>query len=1242
MIKNYYLLLLLVVISIIDCSKISSKNLRSLDETKISATLSEATQLKNVNGKLTFGITSNPSTDLVSGNNYILKILVDNTGEKDATCAYDGTKLNCEYNYGKPYYGPIKIPKKTISLEENVKSLEISQELTLQQTVELTYDKSYVKFTDTNTDYDIYDLQVYIKETEIEANAFYQVDIKWNKQVQVANCTYTITTSSPPEKYLSCIYRGNYKNLIRLIKTQTNGSIKWKNEDTADFEKTSLLKLEVTDIYPYTLYFENKQWKFHIHAKTINVEAEGYYYTINVLINKADNTNDIPSTALCRTINYHSECTIEANLDESELAQEPNYLFYLSNTQTGASIILKDNCLANKKIIPRVKTLTFKRAYELKYDIDYYWKFKIDIADDNLRDGLNVTVDLYYKLGNPKFYTASCIHRQKTLSCTRDTVTGSYDLLELYIQKQSGTVTWSNANSLAETIKIPLEIELTHKSSYYLKYDSENNKWTFKIDVQYSKTMPADSLFIVDILYGSNEKTTAECGGNNKTTSSSNEKTTLSCECALSSTETPKLSNTKISGSVTWTGLSNPVIDRKLEFNFIRAYNLEYIPSSKKLFFEIEFENTEDLSLVSTKEYSVDMSYRQSSAATADYFIRIAKCSPKKDFTNIFSCFTVDTYTPDNMSKYSFYMRPTYHVTPDTIIWKDGITGNIAIEKKPKLTFVKGTYKYESNTWILNLDVTGMSTDIQVNSKIYVDLAGITYKTLECTVSSNMLLKCDTRISSSSPGALDSYALKNSTIGTSGLTWENPLEELDSSLFYLEATLVYKSNGELTFKNNKWQFNLLTSAFPESTKIIIDIIYGGVASTATCIKDNSITTCIVDDDSQSSSPIEIKISKDKEGQSTITWSGLTEDQVITSNPIDDTKRLTFNKVYDLTLNGDVWEFKILLSDGNLEDFESIQIDIKFNDVIKTTQCKYTLDTKVLKCERAKSTSQDIIILINRNENKKLVWTNLNSEIPLYVSLNIEFINYYGGFYENKWKFNLKYENNERDPSNFNGYNTLLDIKVNNNANKALCTITDKFLLCESQHSSQAESDRITIYKGTPNLGTITISNDISTNKRTLKPIDITLESYEIADLVIATNSIEFTIEGDLKESDEIAENTISEVQILVKKKSEDKVLNALCLTNEINNSPVILSCKATETANKAEDDVFIKVDSNGKSNYVTFYSIKDNIEVFHHTGESGSNPGTNQGESKTPNADKSNGFKLKINNLLLISLIVFL
>ena len=57
---------------------------------------------------------------------------------------------------------------------------------------------------------------------------------------------------------------------------------------------------------------------------------------------------------------------------------------------------------------------------------------------------------------------------------------------------------------------------------------------------------------------------------------------------------------------------------------------------------------------------------------------------------------------------------------------------------------------------------------IQAGSKIYVHLTGITDKILEYTVSSNILLKCDIKISSPSAGALDAYTLKDSAIGTSG------------------------------------------------------------------------------------------------------------------------------------------------------------------------------------------------------------------------------------------------------------------------------------------------------------------------------------------------------------------------------------------------------------------------------------------------------------------------------------------
>ena len=87
-------------------------------------------------------------------------------------------------------------------------------------------------------------------------------------------------------------------------------------------------------------------------------------------------------------------------------------------------------------MISRAKILTFIKAYELKYDVYSYLKFKIDISDDNLRDWLDITVNLNSKIDKADtFFIASCLHRQIILSCVRDIVAGPHNSLQLYFQK---------------------------------------------------------------------------------------------------------------------------------------------------------------------------------------------------------------------------------------------------------------------------------------------------------------------------------------------------------------------------------------------------------------------------------------------------------------------------------------------------------------------------------------------------------------------------------------------------------------------------------------------------------------------------------------------------------------------------------------------------------------------------------------------------------------------------------------
>ena len=426
MIKNYYILVLLILLLSFNYAKSSSKNLRKLTNTEI--TISEATKLTNEGKILKFAISLNGIPDLAAETTCELKILYKNT-ERTASCSFDGSKLNCQYNCDEAYYGPIKIPTSTINLGDG-NTFQITKELTLQQTVELTYQKAYVLF-DTTISTSYYEFQIYVEET-IEENAFYQLDILYNgNSYKVLDCEYTTSTTTPSEKYLKCTYQANYRNLLQLTGEKKDGSINWKNEPIPNFEKDVKLKFEVKKIYGYNLSLDGNKWKFYLHSSEINVEKEGYYYTINVLISKSSNDADISAKALCKTINYHSECTIEHNLSGEE-EQQSNYLIYLSNDQTDATIIVKDDSLKQKKIISREINLNFGKAYDLQYT-DRIWKFKIDITNDGLREGLNVTIDLNTGTYD---YTGSCTHSNKILSCVKDDTKSQNELIYLVFPKK--------------------------------------------------------------------------------------------------------------------------------------------------------------------------------------------------------------------------------------------------------------------------------------------------------------------------------------------------------------------------------------------------------------------------------------------------------------------------------------------------------------------------------------------------------------------------------------------------------------------------------------------------------------------------------------------------------------------------------------------------------------------------------------------------------------------------------------
>jgi hypothetical protein len=431
--------------------------------------------------------------------------------------------------------------------------------------------------------------------------------------------------------------------------------------------------------------------------------------------------------------------------------------------------------------------------------------------------------------------------------------------------------------------------------------------------------------------------------------------------------------------------------------------------------------------------------------------------------------------------------------------------------------------------------------------------------------------------------------------------------------------------------------NVINCELPLNSAVQIDLDYKSGSSnqpeTATCIlKSQTVLTCIPDVASQLASDT-FTISSNKNKGSVIYSS--TSDKLIFQN----SKNLAFEKVYDLTLKENDWEFKVKVTDTNLNNDESIDIDVKLNSRKKTAQCKHK--DKILICTIAKTNNSDKIILINNDDNQDLVWSNLDEDIRLYISYYVKFDNVYGGFYENKWQFNLKYDTTANTIDAIGGY-TLLDITVDNRNEKAECEIAQKYLLCVSQHSSQKEDESLKIY-GSSLFGTVSFSSSISDSKKTIKPLSIILKDTQISDFVYSNGLIKFKIKGTLEDDDdnefEIADKTMTGVQVVVTKKTGTKEeSDAICLTNEINESPVELSCEASVTVNEDEDNVDIKVDSDGKSNYVKFSSIKENIKVYNYEDKKKEQTNNGGGETTGETTNKkNNGLMMKINYLFLFS-----
>ena len=235
---------------------------------------------------------------------------------------------------------------------------------------------------------------------------------------------------------------------------------------------------------------------------------------------------------------------------------------------------------------------------------------------------------------------------------------------------------------------------------------------------------------------------------------------------------------------------------------------LIYNSSTKKWSFDIDFENTEGLSLQTSDTFSLDIS-RSISSGFTDI---IGNCKLKAENTNTFSCDY--SYSYAEIKTYVLFIRTTKNIDPKTINWIGGISGTYSqIYLKAELNFLKGTLSYANNKWNLNIDINVQTpTDgLLADSKLLIDITqDDTDKTMDCIAGTN-LLKCDTTISNELAGSLPSFNLKRIKSTSSTVSWVNTETDNTFYYFYLVAGLDCNKAEHLKFEENKWKFELDTS-----------------------------------------------------------------------------------------------------------------------------------------------------------------------------------------------------------------------------------------------------------------------------------------------------------------------------------------------------------------------------------------------------------------------------------------------
>ena len=1079
---------------------------------------------------------------------------------------------------------------------------------------------------------------LYVEEEDIPENSIIIVDIfsilsrdimgYYDDQERNFNakCVYTF-------KKLNCevdpYYKGHeYSINLQLEKNEgSKSSVKsWKNAGDIGKKIVSIL-LETSVNFHYCTHIELIEGKYifncHFHKSTPMPRYSEVI--IDILV------EDKPSISYCKAVDFYN---IKCEIKQEDYKPQNNFL---SSKKSRKSTLTFNYLTENQYLFPI--ELQFIEAYNSQKGILLtQYPFVMLAKGDKLKDGLRFDVIIMHFLKDDNINLeekAPCEVYGGVIFCWwysyNTKVDYELDTYYLLLRKDGDDIKWVNPGNY--NFMEDFWIVLQYINLMSINYNLEKEKYEFSLKVQKKNEGDISKYHIILDLYIDMQPTYALCDFSQDSDS------IINCETnkiKYKKATKIELVNRQVLGNVIWTGFTKNINIYGENYYYImsdKIYDLKYETNKWKFIIKplniTPFEGTKELDILINE----DSGYANCNINN-DNLVICEVYSDEIKNTDLIRLCKDNTESETEIKMYDVH--------------NDGIPFNINLEFIQAYDLIfdnekKNWYfkiKAKINNDIIIPDGSTFSTDIiyeKIKGEINEDVA---FCSQDGNIENNIIiLLCRPEYKVNETVSISLNEVKNIY---SNITWTKPIsvDDLIIMLDNAELDVIKVDNLKYIISEKKWYFNMYVSDLSDTdlfvnSKIKIDLIYNNEEILGTCIlKENNKLECFPDYENQNDNDIIIISPIKKNGGVTF---------INRKIKLKFEVKLTYEKYYDLKFIDSKWEFKIKLSNNDIEDGDIIPIDILVDGLINYADC--TLNNNILLCQvkRNDQNMKNRIKLLNNVQNSYLKWTNLPEIVDMYIIYEISFINVYGGFYENKWKFNIHYENIDGQTKIYDNY-VLLDILVNDLESRALCEITYySFLKCISNHENQQKNDVVKIAGNKmPNLGTVYFEQNLNDEQKIINFLSLKIK-YQSVEIEINDTKYEFVIKGRLNEEleYEVEKDTITEIEII----SNNKKTEVVCLTNNIKpdiiNYVVYLYC-STEIENIPDlEIVSINIDQNGFSKYIHFNS-KENILMK--TTDENENPNeenTNENEdlneedNKDKNKKSEKGNKKKNNTIYL-------